>query len=93
MFENDQNKNQPKKLKITIKKWHMVAGWKWKVSEECCSICRTAFDSFCPSCKFPGDDCPPVWGQCTHVFHMHCIVHWLHNKNEEEQQCMKIVIT
>ncbi len=24
-----------------------------------------------------GDDCPPVWGQCSHALHMQCIMKWL----------------
>jgi anaphase-promoting complex subunit 11 len=31
----------------------------------------------CPDCKIPGDDCPLVWGVCSHVFHMHCILKWI----------------
>ena len=31
----------------------------------------------CPDCKFAGDDCPLVWGECSHCFHIHCIEKWL----------------
>uniref|UniRef100_A0A8C4Q9R8 Anaphase-promoting complex subunit 11 n=1 Tax=Eptatretus burgeri TaxID=7764 RepID=A0A8C4Q9R8_EPTBU len=41
----------------------------------CLSVCRT-----------PGDDCPLVWGQCGHAFHMHCILKWL-NTQQVQQQC------
>ncbi|XP_077865133.1 anaphase-promoting complex subunit 11 [Saccoglossus kowalevskii] len=44
------------------------------------------FDGCCPDCKIPGDDCPLVWGQCSHVFHMHCILKWL-NSQQVHQQC------
>uniref|UniRef100_A0A8C9YTC9 Anaphase-promoting complex subunit 11 n=1 Tax=Sander lucioperca TaxID=283035 RepID=A0A8C9YTC9_SANLU len=37
-------------------------------------------------CKVPGDDCPLVWGQCSHCFHMHCILKWL-NSQQVQQQC------
>ena len=41
------------------------------------------------SCKFPGDDCPPMWGACKHAFHMHCILQWLKAQTDKEQaeQC------
>jgi hypothetical protein len=26
--------------------------------EEVCGICQSAFESTCPECKVPGDDCP-----------------------------------
>ena len=28
----------------------------------------------------PGDDCPIVWGECSHPFHMHCIVKWINSQ-------------
>lgn len=45
-----------------------------------------AFDGCCPDCKLPGDDCPLVWGQCSHCFHIHCIVKWL-NSQSVNQLC------
>lgn len=43
-------------------------------------MCRLAFDGCCPDCKMPGDDCPIVWGECSHPFHMHCIVKWINSQ-------------
>ncbi|KYO39314.1 anaphase-promoting complex subunit 11 [Alligator mississippiensis] len=45
-----------------------------------------AFNGCCPDCKVPGDDCPLVWGQCSHCFHMHCILKWL-NSQQVQQHC------
>lgn len=69
-------------MKIRIKHWHGVCVWKWKTSEDECSICKQEFDSTCtrPDCTMPGDRCPPVWGECTHHFHRHCILKWLQQK-------------
>ncbi|CED83582.1 anaphase-promoting complex subunit apc11 [Phaffia rhodozyma] len=53
--------------------------------EDVCGICRLAFDSTCPECKIPGDDCPLMWGQCTHVFHMHCVLKWLDTESSKNQ--------
>ncbi|KAJ3153762.1 hypothetical protein HDU86_005095 [Geranomyces michiganensis] len=77
-------------MKVTIKKWKAVAAWKWEVGgvgdDETCGICYNAFDGCCPDCKVPGDDCPLVWGQCNHVFHMHCIERWI-SKEQSREQC------
>lgn len=46
------------------------APW-WRREREahtCVLHCATAPPS--PDCKFPGDDCPPMWGACNHPFHM-----------------------
>ncbi|ODN89664.1 anaphase-promoting complex subunit 11 [Cryptococcus wingfieldii CBS 7118] len=54
--------------------------------EEVCGICQAPFESTCPDCKVPGDDCPLIWGECTHVFHMHCLLKWIGQKEDESQQ-------
>jgi anaphase-promoting complex subunit 11 len=41
---------------------------------------------FSPDCKFPGDDCPPMWGACNHPFHMHCILKWLKSQAEKNHK-------
>ena len=77
---NFENECSEMPLKVEIKEWKSVASWHWETGDEKkCSICRFAFDATCNSgeCKFPGDDCPLVWGVCTHSFHLHCIQRWL----------------
>lgn len=69
-------------LQVRVKKFHMASGWKWNVNEDCCGICRQAFEACCPDCKFPGDDCVPIWGECKHVFHLHCILKWVKNSEK-----------
>ena len=50
--------------------------------EELCGICRVSFDGSCPSCKYPGDECPVILGTgCTHNFHLHCILKWLEQES------------
>jgi anaphase-promoting complex subunit 11 len=50
-------------MKVRVKRWHGVSIWKWDVpGEEVCGICRMPYESCCPGIKYPGDDCPPVWG-------------------------------
>lgn len=50
-----------------------------------CLRARLVTRSICAG-KVPGDDCPLVWGQCSHCFHMHCILKWL-NSQQVQQQC------
>lgn len=66
--------------------WTAVATWRWIANDDNCGICRMPFESCCTECSLPGDDCPLVWGSCTHCFHMHCIVKWL-NSQVLTQQC------
>ncbi|KZT58798.1 RING/U-box [Calocera cornea HHB12733] len=87
-------------MKVTVKQWNAVAYWKWDTGstteadpnpdedaeDDVCGICRVSFEGCCPTCKMPGDDCPLIWGQCTHVFHMHCLLKWL-NTASSKQQC------
>lgn len=75
-------------MKVNILEWQAVSTWHWKLTDdnddasdyvdELCGICRVSFDGTCPSCKYPGDECPLVLGGgCTHNFHLHCILKWL----------------
>ncbi|TNN40289.1 Anaphase-promoting complex subunit 11 [Liparis tanakae] len=73
-------------MKVKIRQWNGVASWLWVANDENCGICRMHFNGCCPDCKVPGDDCPLVWGQCSHCFHMHCILKWL-NSQQVQQQC------
>ncbi|GME70851.1 unnamed protein product [Ambrosiozyma monospora] len=65
-------------MKITLNRCYAVYSWHWDVEDdEMCGICRVSFDGTCPACKYPGDQCPLVIGECQHAFHMHCIWKWL----------------
>ncbi|XP_029646490.2 anaphase-promoting complex subunit 11 [Octopus sinensis] len=89
-FKTDSDNNgglhELKKMKVKVKSWTAVATWRWIANDDNCGICRMAFDGCCPDCKLPGDDCPLVWGQCSHCFHIHCIVKWL-NSQQVHQLC------
>ena len=51
-------------LKVAVKKVRAVAKWAWDVGDERdCGICRQAFNATCPTCRDPGEDCPPVYGR------------------------------
>ena len=71
-----------RKLKVKIKRWHGVAKWSWGCGEgEVCGICQSAFEGVAPGAKFPGDECPVVWGVCGHSFHLQCVSTWLQGRN------------
>ncbi|XP_018025037.1 anaphase-promoting complex subunit 11 [Hyalella azteca] len=73
-------------MKVKIKKWTGVGTWSYKVDYDNCGICRQPFHGCCPYCKWPGETCPVVWGQCTHCFHIHCMAKWL-KAQEPREQC------
>ncbi|KAJ1504082.1 ubiquitin-protein ligase Anaphase Promoting Complex [Coelomomyces lativittatus] len=65
-------------MQIKIKKWKAVASWHWNADRnEVCGICQNEYENTCGKCRFAGDECPLLWGQCGHVFHFHCITRWL----------------
>jgi anaphase-promoting complex subunit 11 len=68
-------------MKVKVDKWVAVACWSWDISDSQCTICQEPFEKPCPKCKFAGDDCSILQGQCGHYFHMHCIYNWLQEKN------------
>ncbi|KAI7828816.1 anaphase-promoting complex subunit Apc11 [Gamsiella multidivaricata] len=72
-------------MKVKIKRWHTVGIWQWNMedSTDVCGICHNPFDACCSYCKMPGDQCPLLWGKCTHCFHLHCISKWLETKDSE----------
>jgi anaphase-promoting complex subunit 11 len=73
-------------LKVKVTSCRFVASWRWTVAEtdEVCGICRMPFEDCCPSCKFAGDECPPLVGACKHAYHLHCIHNWLAAKDKEQ---------
>ncbi|KAI8022634.1 Anaphase-promoting complex subunit 11 [Camellia lanceoleosa] len=68
---------------VLISWWHAVSSWTWDAQDETCGICRLAFDGCCPDCKHPGDDCPLIWGECNHAFHLHCILKWVNSQTPQ----------
>ncbi|KAL8443305.1 hypothetical protein Emag_005952 [Eimeria magna] len=71
---------------------HVVGVWRWKgvPADLHCVICDNAFELPCAQCDSPGDACPPAFGACGHVFHLHCIGAWLYRdgaRYEEQGTC------
>ena len=74
------------RLRVRIKRFHAVARWTWNAGsdDEVCGICQSAFEGVAPGVKFPGDECPVVFGKCGHAFHLQCVATWL---NSSRQTC------
>ncbi|GIZ39382.1 hypothetical protein CBER1_02114 [Cercospora berteroae] len=73
-------------MKVNIKSYTAVASWKWDLppgSDKDCGICRVDFEGTCSKCKYPGDECPIMIGECKHCFHMHCIAVWLQSESSQ----------
>lgn len=49
--------------------------------DDVCIVCQSAFEGVAPGVKFPGDECPVVWGKCGHAFHLQCVSTWLSSQN------------
>ena len=77
------------RLKIRIKRYHAVARWSWNVNDEVCGICQAAFEGTSPNVKYPGEDCPVVFGKCGHAFHLQCVSQWLTTSasSNKQQSC------
>ena len=65
------------RIDVRIKSYRAVAHWTWNANDDVCGICQAAFEGVCPGVKFPGEDCPVVWGKCGHAFHLQCVSKWL----------------
>ena len=71
-------------MKVKINKFYLVGNWNWNLDDnEHCTICMNNYECPCPNCKIPGDDCPPIEGNCGHFFHLHCIYKWLESGNDK----------
>ncbi len=47
-----------------------------------CIVCQGPFEGAAPGCKYPGDECPAVWGRCGHAFHLQCVSLWLRSQEQ-----------
>lgn len=68
---------------IQIKKWNLVAFWRWTIESDMCAICRAPVLDSCLKCETEGkaDDCVIVWGRCNHSFHNCCMEKWIQKSN------------
>ena len=73
---------KPSRLRVRLRRFHAVAKWSWNANDDVCGICQSEFEGVAPGVKYPGDECPVVWGKCGHAFHLQCVSTWLNsNRN------------
>ena len=68
-------------MSLEIIEWVEVATTQWDYDDDTCGICYDSIDSCCAECKCPGESCPPVMGECGHLYHLHCLHDWLQKQN------------
>ncbi|PFH46885.1 hypothetical protein AMATHDRAFT_77455 [Amanita thiersii Skay4041] len=61
-------------MKVTVKHWHAVAQCRWDTGSDANNNHPT------------NDEEEEVWGECTHIFHMHCLLKWI-GTAASKQQC------
>ncbi|CBZ50791.1 conserved hypothetical protein [Neospora caninum Liverpool] len=76
--------------RVRVRHIHFVGAWRWAgiPPDEKCGICSNAFEVHCNACDKPGEACPPAFGACGHVFHLHCT--WLSREDalrENQASC------
>lgn len=78
LIASNSMKDPPaRRLKVRIRRFHCVAHWSWNANDDVCGICQSAFEGVAPGVKYPGEDCPVVWGKCAHAYHLQCVSKWL----------------
>ena len=76
-------------MKIKKVTFDTFCTWEWEIEEDKnhCSICSTCFESPCKDCKISGYECPPVEGECSHLFHKHCLDEWFRSIKDDTKTC------
>ena len=79
------------RLRVRMKRFHGVAKWTWNAGsdDEVCGICQSAFEGVAPGVKYPGDECPVVFGKCGHAFHLQCVSTWLNSSRNTCPICRR----
>lgn len=74
-------------MTIQILEWVELASWQWDYDDDMCCFCQDSIDSCCADCKHP-TDCPPIMGECGHIFHKHCVEMWF-TQHDDCPYCRK----
>eukprot|EP01004_Peranema_trichophorum_P001244 NODE_11466_length_451_cov_12.335366_g10811_i0.p1 GENE.NODE_11466_length_451_cov_12.335366_g10811_i0~~NODE_11466_length_451_cov_12.335366_g10811_i0.p1 ORF type:complete len:121 (+),score=24.91 NODE_11466_length_451_cov_12.335366_g10811_i0:32-364(+) len=82
-LDQDSSKTKDEK-RFEVIRWNSVFNWSWSFSEPICAICRNQLMDPCIKCEAEQEhntqDCSVIWGECNHVFHLHCIYKFVKNR-------------
>jgi RING-box protein 1 len=70
--------------KFELIKLNSVCLWRWDSRFDSCGICKNNITDKCIECiadLHTDNTCSIVWGICGHMYHVHCITHWLKSRN------------
>eukprot|EP00456_Euglypha_rotunda_P021232 TRINITY_DN1828_c0_g1_i7.p1 TRINITY_DN1828_c0_g1~~TRINITY_DN1828_c0_g1_i7.p1 ORF type:complete len:126 (+),score=22.66 TRINITY_DN1828_c0_g1_i7:211-588(+) len=74
-------KEEPGKKRVIVKKWNAVAYWAYNIDNDTCAICTNELMvpclTTCEANPHLNEECTVAWGQCGHSYHFHCISNWL----------------
>lgn len=89
-----ENVKPKPRLKVRVKRFHGVARWSWNTGgeDDVCGICQTAYEGCAPGVKYPGDECPVVYGKCGHAFHLVCVATWLNSSRQTCPMCRCVIV-
>ncbi|KAH0794953.1 RING-box protein 2 isoform X1 [Histomonas meleagridis] len=79
------------KIQYHISKFLPVYLVSWEGNQDTCSICHSNLIAPCYICEAESktEPCPLQEGQCSHVFHLHCISKWIQSNNSNCPVCNK----
>ena len=67
---------------LSIKSVNLRGTWNLETINEDCPICQCNIIESCVECSSNNKvDCISVMGECSHVYHLHCIERWIKTKN------------
>lgn len=91
-FDSNFAPSHGKQERIILEKYMPVFFLEYKLDNKKCVICMNELEKLCPSCEekelqaakasFQNayanivESCQITWGECTHVFHDHCLQNW-----------------
>ena len=68
--------------KCVIKSVNLRGSWNLETINDECPICRNSVLETCVECSSTvNPQCISVMGECSHVYHLHCIEKWTKTKN------------
>ena len=70
-------------MSCTIKAVNLRGTWNLDTINDECPICRNSVLETCVECSAATSEtqCISIMGECSHIYHLHCIDKWTKTKN------------